>query len=202
MPVTSKNCIECDTKFSYKFYSKEHPLKHFQQFQKRKFCSRKCSRIFYLKNTSVEEKINHSNNVSIAIKKKWANGEYKNSKLLLGGWKHSLATKEKMSLKRKGAGTWNWKGGRDIDNNKLRRSSEHTEWSKNVRSRDNWECKINNKDCCGRLEAHHILSWKDFPELRYEVTNGIALCNFHHPRSRSKELEMSPYFQNLIAESK
>ena len=72
-------------------------------------------------------------------------------------------------------------------------------WMLSVKKRDNWKCKINNSDCSGRLESHHILSWKDFPELRYEINNGITLCISHHPRSRAKEKELSPYFKDLIS---
>jgi hypothetical protein len=51
-------------------------------------------------------------------------------------------------------------------------------WMLEVKKRDNWKCKINNCDCNGRLEAHHILPWEQFPELRYSINNGITLCQF------------------------
>ena len=60
-------------------------------------------------------------------------------------------------------------------------------------------CKINNQDCKGNLEIHHILGYMEHPELRYEVNNGISLCQFHHPRKRSEEKRLSPYFQKLVA---
>lgn len=71
-------------------------------------------------------------------------------------------------------------------------------WMKSVKDRDGWKCKISNGDCAGRLEAHHILSWRDNPELRYEVNNGITLCALHHPRKREEETRLSPYFQSLL----
>lgn len=61
-----------------------------------------------------------------------------------------------------------------------------------------WKCKINNKDCEGQLEAHHILPWRDHPELRYETNNGITLCHRHHPRKRKEEISFSTFFQELI----
>jgi hypothetical protein len=73
------------------------------------------------------------------------------------------------------------------------------EWRRAVKNRDGWKCKINNKDCKGRLEAHHILDWKNYPELRYEVNNGITLCQHHHPRKKEEVAKLSPYFQNLVA---
>jgi hypothetical protein len=46
------------------------------------------------------------------------------------------------------------------DDNKDRRSGAYSYWRKSVWTRDNWKCKINNSDCGGRLESHHILNWK------------------------------------------
>ena len=80
--------------------------------------------------------------------------------------------------------------------------SEEHKWSKSVKNRDKWVCRIADVNCDGRLEAHHILSWKDFPELKYEVNNGITLCHAHHPRKRVDEAKLSPYFQQLVAEMK
>ena len=52
-----------------------------------------------------------------------------------------------------------------------RGDSAYEEWRRQVWLRDNFKCKIANPDCKGRIEAHHILSWKDYLELRYEVNN-------------------------------
>jgi len=30
------------------------------------------------------------------------------------------------------------------------------------------------------LTVHHIKSWKDYPSLRYKVSNGIVICNPCH----------------------
>lgn len=52
---------------------------------------------------------------------------------------------------------------------------EYRKWRIGVLRRDNWTCQE-----CGRrgglLQAHHIKSWVDYPELRYEVSNGKSLC--------------------------
>lgn len=76
----------------------------------------------------------------------------------------------------------------------------YKQWHRNVKNRDGWKCKISNSSCSGRLEAHHILNWKDYPELRYEINNGITLCHAHHPRKRDEVTKLSPYFQKLVAE--
>lgn len=84
--------------------------------------------------------------------------------------------------------------------NQDRRSSMYREWRKKVWLRDNFKCKIANPDCKGRIEAHHILGYTEYPELRFDINNGITLCHHHHPQKRKDEMELSPYFQQLVAE--
>ena len=72
------------------------------------------------------------------------------------------------------------------------------EWKTKVRNRDSWKCKINNSECSGRLEVHHILSWRNHKDLRYDINNGITLCHFHHPHYRNETEEQVIYFQKLI----
>ena len=80
-----------------------------------------------------------------------------------------------------------------------RDDSDYKIWRQSVYKRDNWKCKINDENCKGRIEAHHILAWKKYPELRYRVNNGITLCHFHHPRSVKKQELVSPYLLELLA---
>ena len=77
--------------------------------------------------------------------------------------------------------------------------SAYTLWRKEVYKRDNYTCKISNEDCSNKIEAHHILTWKNHPELRYEVNNGITLCTKHHPRQREAEIKFADYFRSLIS---
>lgn len=79
-----------------------------------------------------------------------------------------------------------------------RNDSDYKSWRSQVYARDGWKCRIGNSDCEGHIEAHHILGWKEHPELRYDVNNGITLCHTHHPIKKSKVLEMSIYFKELI----
>jgi hypothetical protein len=119
------------------------------------------------------------------------------------GHKHTEEAKRKIAkgaVKRTGPLNYRWISDRTkikvsdrIVNDPLRK-----EWTMSVKNRDSWKCRISNGDCSGRLEAHHILRWKDYPELRYQINNGITLCHAHHPRTRAKEAELSPYFQELV----
>lgn len=102
-----------------------------------------------------------------------------------------------------GPNNYNWIADRSKlkTDDKQKYDSRYKIWMLAVKRRDGWKCKISNIDCNGRLEAHHILTWKDHPELRYEENNGITLCVFHHPRKREEEKTMAPFFSALLTES-
>lgn len=106
--------------------------------------------------------------------------------------------KDKVGLKKEKH--WHWKEDRSllIKNEKKHLDGRYREWALKVKNLDHWKCRIGNQDCSGHLEAHHILRWKDHPELRYEVNNGITLCHFHHPRKINDEMRLSPYFLELV----
>ena len=56
---------------------------------------------------------------------------------------------------------------------------EYKIWRSDVFLRDNWTCQT----CQARgvyLEVHHIKSWANYPELRYEISNGVTLCKPCH----------------------
>jgi len=94
-----------------------------------------------------------------------------------------------------------WKGGTRKINNE-RNDSAYQNWVKKVKKRDNWKCRMENKDCNGYCIVHHILSWRDYPELRYKINNGITLCQAHHPLKRAEEKRLVPFFQGLVPVSK
>lgn len=68
-----------------------------------------------------------------------------------------------------------WKGGINGENDTLRHRREYKDWRIAIYERDNYTCQ-----CCGirggKLNAHHINQFADYPELRYDVNNGITLC--------------------------
>lgn len=122
------------------------------------------------------------------------------------GFKHTEETKRKISKSSAGSNSHNWIADRSklaklTNGNEYRNSPAYKEWSRSVKNRDGWKCKISNGDCSGKVVAHHILSWRDYVELRYEVNNGITLCRKHHPLKRDEENKLSPYFQKLVLEA-
>lgn len=98
----------------------------------------------------------------------------------------------------KGNTHWNWKGGiprRDIHSLS---DPRYRNWRKGVFERDGFKCRMRNKDCHESLQAHHILRWSEFVELRYEINNGITLCQHHHPRKREDEQRLIPTLRELV----
>lgn len=72
---------------------------------------------------------------------------------------------------------WNWQGGISKLNDR-HDSHEYKKWRLEVYKKDNYCCvKCNSKK---NINAHHIYSWKHHPELRYEISNGITLCEECH----------------------
>lgn len=71
-----------------------------------------------------------------------------------------------------GANNKMWKGGLSKWRQK---DHKHIEWRTKVFKRDNYACQKCKKRGVA-LEAHHIKSWSEYPELRYVVSNGISLC--------------------------
>ena len=104
------------------------------------------------------------------------------------------------------SGLWrNQYGGYIEDRSKLKQSekkhldSRYKDWMKRVKDRDGWKCCTNDEDCKGRLEAHHILPWRNYPKLRYKINNGITLCQAHHPRGEAKEKELAPMLMEIVS---
>lgn len=51
---------------------------------------------------------------------------------------------------------------------------QYVKWRKAVFTSDNYTCQ--RCGVRGRLHAHHIKSWAEYPALRYEVCNGETVC--------------------------
>lgn len=62
---------------------------------------------------------------------------------------------------------------------KGRNTYEYRLWRNAVCERDKYTCQI--CGCVGgRIEAHHIKPWAKFIDYRYDIGNGVALCNDCH----------------------
>ena len=78
-----------------------------------------------------------------------------------------------------GKNHWNWKGGVTPENQRQRSSAQAKAWRNAVFERDNYICQLCGKQG-GKLNAHHIKSWAKHTDLRFEVENGITLCEKCH----------------------
>lgn len=82
-----------------------------------------------------------------------------------------------------------WKGG--VEYHRVERATdEYIKWRKGVFSRDLYTCqkcgKRNGNGYAVKLCAHHILNWKDNPNDRYDINNGITLCEDCHIKFHSE----------------
>lgn len=69
--------------------------------------------------------------------------------------------------------------GRTPVNEKIRRSVETKLWREAVFTRDDFTCQLCKKRG-GKLHPHHILNFSTHIDLRFDVENGITLCESCH----------------------
>lgn len=91
------------------------------------------------------------------------------------GRHHTIEVRRKMAESKIGKQNPAWKGGVSVKHEKIRKSIEGRLWREAVFARDNWTCQKCGKQG-GRLNAHHIKSFKDYLELRLAIDNGETLC--------------------------
>ena len=82
----------------------------------------------------------------------------------------------------KGALSPSWKGGITPINARIRSSKEYKLWREAVFKRDNFTCIWCFQEG-GVLNADHIKSFANFPELRFAIDNGRTLCVPCHKRT-------------------
>lgn len=114
------------------------------------------------------------------------------------GKRRSEETRKKLS----GKNGSNYKGGITPKNVKIRGSIEFRLWRESVFARDNWtcqKCKIKGN----YLHSHHIKNFAQYPELRFAINNGIALCkdchmDFHNKygRQNNNEEQIKEFLNN------
>jgi len=81
-----------------------------------------------------------------------------------------------------------WKGGINLENERIRHSLEWKIWRDEVYRKDNWTCRICGKKCKKDIVAHHIKLFSNFPELRFSVDNGITLCRSCHTKIHKQKI--------------
>ena len=81
-----------------------------------------------------------------------------------------------------------WEGGdpRTSEGQRLRNTREYREWRKSVLERDGHSCQHCNAN--EELHAHHIKSFIRYPDVRFDIDNGITLCCTCHEKVHGREL--------------
>lgn len=129
----------------------------------KKYCSMVCRNIDYkirLKNNRVP--------ITDESRKKMSESQKKLREII------PVWNKGKAYHQIRGANHHNWNGGSNERHQAMGRI-EYKSWRSAVFARDNYTCQV--CDTYGvKFHADHIKSWKDYPELRYEVSNGRTLC--------------------------
>ena len=114
------------------------------------------------------------------------------------GGKHTEEAKKKISISHMGEKNFHWNPNREAVKKNERNDGAYLQWAKEVKKRDQGVCRLQNENCMGYKVVHHILRWADYPEERYNINNGITLCQYHHPRKRVDENKLIPTLQELI----
>jgi len=81
-----------------------------------------------------------------------------------------------------------YRGGNSTLRKKMWGRCEYKKWRKAVFEYDKYACWVCGDNSGGNLTAHHLKSWKDYPKLRYETSNGITVCEkchtlYGHPKT-------------------
>jgi len=76
----------------------------------------------------------------------------------------------------------------------------YKKWRKNVAHRDGFTCQWPKCGSTKQLRFHHIKRWAEYPNLRFELTNGITLCRMHHDKIWGKEEDFERLFYTILAQ--
>lgn len=173
----------------------------YKQYEKSKVCSRVCFSEYskeYMVGNKFGKGWTKGKKHSSKTIKKISESCLKNPSRYWLGKKRSPETVQRMkefARSRKGENSGRWIKDRNLLKDSDRQAGhKYRLWREAVFIRDNYKCFFNDKNCCGKLEAHHILRWNDFAELRYEVKNGISVCHYHHPRKKEEEQKLIKTF--------
>lgn len=109
----------------------------------------------------------------------------KQTNLLRYGVENHMKT-QKSRERFRGSNNPNWKGGNRKTIRTERENPEYRDWRKAVFVRDSYTCQIcgahNYKGRGGTVAiiSHHLDCFKDFPDKRFDVDNGVTLCDKCH----------------------
>lgn len=104
---------------------------------------------------------------------------------IMKGRKWTQEQRDAISISRSGENNNNWMGGITGYKQSMMNRSKYRIWRELILIRDNFICQ--NKDCefCNnqegmKLHSHHIKPFSLYPELMFDVSNGITYCEQFH----------------------
>lgn len=115
------------------------------------------------------------------VTKDWTDNTYRQtqSKIKKELYKNNPMLKVQHSAAMQGIPLSQWNGFAELETRRARKSVDFKEWQKEVFKRDKYTCQ-----CCGQyggvLHAHHLDSFADNKDLRFDINNGITLCESCH----------------------
>lgn len=111
------------------------------------------------------------------------------------GKKRGEETKKKISIALIGENNGSWRGGISKGRRGSNCGKKHREWRNSVFERDKYTCKkCGAKSGCGKkiiLNAHHVMPFAYYPSLRFEISNGMTLCDRCHIVETSRERKIN-----------
>ena len=159
-----------------KFCHKEFKLS--THYKIKKFCSHRCysnSLIGTKQNETTKEK----RKLKLIGQPRIGYIPSKNIGDLMRGKKWSEKRRIDFANSRRGNKTNFWKGGISRTYKTGYYSSQYKKWRRDVFSRDKFICRS-----CGEktiyITAHHIKSFAHYPTLRFDIKNGLTLCEECH----------------------
>lgn len=91
----------------------------------------------------------------------------------------TMENRIKSSCRQHGIKIEDFNGFSTTEQHMARNNTYYKEWVRKVFERDNYTCQ-----CCGKrggnLNAHHLYNFSEYPDLRYDVSNGITFCERCH----------------------
>lgn len=183
-----------------------------KQFENKKFCCYKCANEFKTKNGTKTIKCKNCGEEVIRTLAQIKHGgkycckkchyEYVKKNGLNSGKNNPMygkkLTEEQIDKMRKavtgvpkpnlrGEKSKFWKGGvskrNNRERNKIMSTLEYRNFRRLVLERDSYTCQV-----CGsknNLEVHHIKSFEKYKKLRFDINNGLTLCNICHRKTDS-----------------
>jgi hypothetical protein len=140
----------------------------------RKYCSRECHNKSQENHPILKCKVCGKDYRTYYSHIKWRGSNYCSKKC------HN----EGSSLFQTGENSAYWKGGISFENGRIRKAIEWKTWRKIVFERDNYTCQIcgirSSKKEWAEIHPHHIKSFSEYPDSRFDINNGLTLCKSCH----------------------